>query len=893
MPLSLQLGYPDVPRSVTNPYVNSNDALDVSDPMPFLTFIKLINVSFEPDSLQSYYNFYLTTWNTNHNSQYSDNKSIIIERYRDFLKEISVNYTTLEEKQFLSKIDFDDPYDLDIAMSFYGEKLKELILFYNNKRNDIKFNTVRKKLVGTNFGTEKTIQELTLSYLKNYDDGKMLFDFDKIKQNLEIEIEELYDAYPKYYNQTPDAYKYDNKDLDYGYDIFLKDDAQLIDEIFSNISEEMKQIKEVDQLFENKRKLTQKYISTDFYYLSTGNTTSDLVSGKLFDADNEILNFLNKQYPTTTSTTQKDYLQSKYGRGFFRPNKTSIIILDGVTKSFKFNTDNLTPNSLYYFPDPTIIGENGNILTFEVDTSFLKRNVSSGSAVNQPYSTPYDIKYNGYVSPIDPNKTKYLNSIFDSGFIQDSKKDIYGNLFGLFKDDHRFRKNIEIVSPEKTYHGMFLNGYTFYDEIFGENWNFNYTTVGSLDDIYRSGLYTNTGGFNNYEVNVVIDFGRYFLYAEPIYDSVFSPNTEIPVIEGAFFTKYDSTPYPDSSSSDLSSYEFDTGNFYYTDLIECGLYDSDPIQRALLSPLLSANFTEYIRGSSLNVVDGYHFYQSPEIKYDSLQFDQYAYDDTVLNCTVMTLSTYNYVDNADLYGKIFIKNGSTTDTLSLLDTMPYLQYKYDSDIVNELSKNIVNFDITNDIIFIKTKTYLIIEKISFDTSFKDSKTAPLYLSESMDGFRKISNVFKHDSFVYYSRLNTIQPTVSSNNFIIYPEIYKFDTINFKQIQVYPKKLSDISEMSDFFSVSGVDIRYVLSDHPKLTYSSKSNTYSVSFILKDQNNMPCLHEFDYYLNPDAIFLKHNINKFIDCNNSTIFTNISNISIYLSSNTPTIIGEELTL
>ena len=45
MALSLQLGYPDVPKSLTNLDVDKADVLDSNYPMPFLTFIKIINLN--------------------------------------------------------------------------------------------------------------------------------------------------------------------------------------------------------------------------------------------------------------------------------------------------------------------------------------------------------------------------------------------------------------------------------------------------------------------------------------------------------------------------------------------------------------------------------------------------------------------------------------------------------------------------------------------------------------------------------------------------------------------------------------------------------------------------------------------------------------------------------
>jgi hypothetical protein len=885
MALSFQLGYPSVPRSITNPNVFRSDAIDTDGPMAYLTFIQLINVSFEPDSLRLYYNDYLNSWNVKNNSQDKDNQNIIIERYKDFLREISLNYTTLEEKEFLSKINFDDPYDLDVAMGFYGDKIKELISYYNSKRNNVKFNVIRNKLIGTNFGAEKTLAELTLSYLKGIDDGKMLFDYDNINEHLRISIDELYDTNPNYYNQTPDVYKYDNKDLDYGFDIFLKNDQELIAQIFGNISNELKEIKEVDELFDNKRKLTEKYISTDFYYLSTGDTVSEMVSGKLFDCDNTVLNFLNRNYPTTASTPNIDYLKTERLQGFFTPSKTSIILLDGDNRSFSFNLQNIEPNSLYYFPDPSIASGNNDVLSFIVNTSYLKRNFSSGVATNQPNSKSSDTKYYGYVSN---NGSKYFDSLFDTGHIEDSKYDIFGNQFGLFKNTDKFRQNVEVVS-EIDINSMVIEGHTIYDELFGEGYDFNYTISSSSTDYpYRSGIYTKTSPFSSNNVDVVLSFGKLFHYAEPYYDKAFKSSKIIEVIEGGFIAKYDLTPYPDSSSSDLSSYEFDNGPFYYSDLIECGLYTSNPLQRALLTPLLSANLTEYIRGSALNVLDGGIFPDIDNFSYSLIE-DNYAYDDTVFNTTELLSSSIDYNNN----GSLFVKNTQTNEVSPILVAMPYIEYKYNQSIVDELSQNITKFDITSDILFLQTPSYLVMDRIEYDGAFLDSNISPIYINYNQSNFDKVSNRFKVNNTVYFCKMMTLSSESLSNDFTLYPEIYSFDIINCKLDKIFPSQDENITQQLNFFSVSGENVRYITLDPPVMAYSSKNDIFNISFLLKDQNNMPILHEYDFYLNPDVKFTKHDIIKFNGNQISNIFNNLSTISLYLSSSYPTTMVEELIL
>ena len=40
------------------------------------------------------------------------------------------------EQRFLNNLDFTDPADLDVAIPFFTEKIRQVILFYKEKRDD-------------------------------------------------------------------------------------------------------------------------------------------------------------------------------------------------------------------------------------------------------------------------------------------------------------------------------------------------------------------------------------------------------------------------------------------------------------------------------------------------------------------------------------------------------------------------------------------------------------------------------------------------------------------------------------------------------------------------------------------------------------------------------------
>ena len=136
-------GYPEVDLSITNPNVNQEDALDKFTPFSFVQFIETVSEQYQPETLTNFYNTYLNRWNTKTTGKTVDNKEVIIERYRDFLKDITLNFSTNAEQTFLSQLDFSDPQDLEVGMSFYSKKIRNIISYYKKKRQKVYYSTTK------------------------------------------------------------------------------------------------------------------------------------------------------------------------------------------------------------------------------------------------------------------------------------------------------------------------------------------------------------------------------------------------------------------------------------------------------------------------------------------------------------------------------------------------------------------------------------------------------------------------------------------------------------------------------------------------------------------------------------------------------------------------------
>tara|TARA_R110002020_G_scaffold137796_6_gene307397 strand:- start:1470 stop:4346 length:2877 start_codon:yes stop_codon:yes gene_type:complete len=939
-------GYPAVNLSITNPNVKRENALDRNVAFTFLEFIKNVPEFYEPEGLQNYYNEYIRRYNRLSTSKSVDNKQIIIERYREFLRDITLNYSTNAEKKFLSQIDFNDKYDLQVAISFYSKKIRSIISYYQVKRDKLQFSTTRAKLKGSNFGVKQNAYELIVDFLANRDTAALEYNIDDIKTNLSVSLTEYVDQYTKYFNIEPDEKEYGRNYLEYSPDglpesnIFLTNDSVLVEEVFADANIFLREIKEVEEVFDNKRKQTEKFIGTDYYYLST-NSVGKTEYGQLFEAEAPYANFLNTDYPSVASVFSND-IKSVRDQGFFKPTNSSIVTIESERLEF-FGREFYPVETLYIFPDPNLFSNDDEIFTFVIDTSRSINNQSKGIAVNQPNTDKNSTSMMGYSSeiPIDRDINTDLSFLFDDGYIYDSKKDLNGNIFGLLKDNNFYRNNFK-EEPNRVVKNLILNGYQFFDTLYGEGSAFNYSTVNSgstatYADTYRSGITSFTQFFtagSDAETTSAKDI--FFRYYGPNQSLIQPPNfsqvdieqlgtIEANVKEGAFFKFSDNEILDDAVSTNLSSYTTSTGDFYFTDLIEAGIADfnnGSTVVRALCDsthPAASGDFTYNVVASGDNGVtnmEGGLFTDDLTFDYNARGFESIDYNDETLRKTVVNnvlSATESFFTKQENFGKIYIKNINKPNSLpnvkELTVALPYLDTKfvgggeYETTIKNELSGKVKEFDMFYNTMFIETSSFLIIENIEYDIKTNDftnsNNTIVNLLSCNTNNFDKVSNRFKVGDDVFYAQLvkeGAINDDSAFKDIRIYPRIFKYSYTKRTTEQIYPTLGNPVLNDYPYFNEYINEVLLLESGKPQLTYSSENELFNLSFILKDQNKTPRLYSYVFEYTDKIKFIKAN---YYEANNMSYTYNfvkpiawgqpikdLSFINFALSSGDPTL-------
>lgn len=101
------------------------------------------------------YNKYIREWNDRvirRKTKYSKQ-----DRYKLLIKNISLNYTTDEEKRFLTNIDYDNERHVAAATTFFAKKIQEISTYYSAARQNIKQSSTRAGTTGSITSIERLI----------------------------------------------------------------------------------------------------------------------------------------------------------------------------------------------------------------------------------------------------------------------------------------------------------------------------------------------------------------------------------------------------------------------------------------------------------------------------------------------------------------------------------------------------------------------------------------------------------------------------------------------------------------------------------------------------------------------------------------------------------------
>lgn len=897
-------------NTITN---NSITVYDELKPYSFIQFLKFYNSSVSTKEIIAEYNIYIQEWCRVKNDQYDVNiyKNIIKQEYIALLKEITLDYTTTEERRFLSNLTITDEILnnndklnnlLDIILPFYIEKINNICKYYINKRHEYKFNIQNNKNINSPSVLKTTIKNIIIDELTtNISDYNSipLSNINEISQILDIDIVNLYDNH-NYFEKFEDFIPNNSNEINYK--IFEDYDEALIEAIrqypfylvesniyafsvnpdvkssdlnYLPVKDFINNIKSSDKndvILNLQKQLIEKFSGSDYYYISTSDTITNPTSGLLIEADNTIFNILNVDILNTPTIDNGVYDDVRRIGINFTPDKFGLLFYNTNNLKYEIDYSKLQPNSIYVFPDPNKFNRNDVPLIWFIDTNKVKLNYTTQYAFGRPKSDPLIQYFYSYFSTDqkqDSTNTKLITfknkfeSILNDKIITQYKYDIFGNEYALFKEDLYYKY------PKIDNNLDYSNGLDSENDCIFVNRILDGRNTTDFCPYYTSLPFNIALGQIYYYKLIMGDYGinNFTIYAN-IYDHynlLVDGNSIIPSIGlSSYLTNI--TNWPNLSNI---SYNFllDSGIASYLSSNNQGETVVKIPQNSL--ELTAANITY---GDYNCIYDGGMLYTNGYV--DKIESPIITSTNNTIISTIplsdIKEETDSVIEKTNQSGILYFKNAYTGDILLGSQALSAIYNKFNLpkyvNIYNELINNeIIDIDIINDVIFITTKNYIIYDKLVFENN---------EITKSIYGVNYIelnhNSIDKPSTYFYLDNRNKVAyvQIVNLQNNIHYP-ILKL--INLDDLQVETLSFNnDTNFIISEFNWDDINVAIDRISTPKLIYNSLNNLYNLSIMCYDQNNMPYLYNISFIYNINDIILYSN--RFYTNNNS--ITNIIN-------------------
>ena len=479
-----------VVRSTTlQQYVDSDDT-----DKPFTLGEWLVNVNEKlgsPDDYISGHISYIREWYNKKRTVSVSVSKQIVNNYVRFLKELLVVFPTNEEYRYISNLDWESQYDLDIAVPYYADRLREVVLYIVDQRERIRFQKVKNSIRGSVFGTEKLVYDEIITLLSSESYSKMfgsrLPDIKTVAKDLNVTVDEVYDDTQNYNNVFIDGISLSGaREIDsLIFTDFAKAVSQLLSEFPVTLTEQDQDLilgsglqlqptgdtssarlsvltpeyfanytNSVDNLnLHNTKKWYSKYIGTDMYYLSS-DSDGRYVFDKFITSTTKAENHLNVNTPSVVYEPSNSYVTSRKIGGMFI--KTGISHAYSVDTTYRIDHTNISPNAYHTIPDPNIYYSNEPWLIFEESHEWMKADRSNDKLHGQIIGTDKMQSMYPYQSMSETNKypkfgVSRVTDRFD--FWSGDERDVWANA-----DVYKVLKPLDYVAPrEQKIHDLLMN----------------------------------------------------------------------------------------------------------------------------------------------------------------------------------------------------------------------------------------------------------------------------------------------------------------------------------------------------------------------------------------------------------------------------------------------------
>ena len=183
--------------------------VDANSPLTFIEWLKY-QTSIDPNSQYALYLQYITKWYGNAVTS-TVTTDILKESYLSVLNSLSLVFRDDIRDEWVRELDFTSDIDVEDAIEFYSRKLKEIAVYYINKRSDAQNTKLKYNLVGSERGLAALFEDYILKAFTKRDNVLNIPDQDtyetlpalsSISDNAKIVVEQYYDV-GNYFDKSP------------------------------------------------------------------------------------------------------------------------------------------------------------------------------------------------------------------------------------------------------------------------------------------------------------------------------------------------------------------------------------------------------------------------------------------------------------------------------------------------------------------------------------------------------------------------------------------------------------------------------------------------------------------------------------------------------------------
>ena len=183
--------------------------IDFNTPLNFRQWLNNQS-SIDPNNQYALYLQYVILWYDN--KVPADITSNILQTsYLSVLKSLALSFRDEIEEEWIQDLKFTNDFDVLDSIEYYSRKLKEIAIYYINKRETAQTAKLRYNLVGTNRGLQELFESYILKaftqreYILNTEDSKTYTNLpvlSSITDSAKITMDQYYDLTP-YYDKSP------------------------------------------------------------------------------------------------------------------------------------------------------------------------------------------------------------------------------------------------------------------------------------------------------------------------------------------------------------------------------------------------------------------------------------------------------------------------------------------------------------------------------------------------------------------------------------------------------------------------------------------------------------------------------------------------------------------